>query len=223
MPGRSFIFADTAARRSAGGAEELVGRSSAAIGRSAGAIGAAIRERRDDLVALTQALIRIPTRQPAGRRLPRDLRAGRGPPGARAASRPSSSAPRARPATATAIRAGTSSPGARARGRAPCVHFNSHHRRGRGRAAAGPSIRSAASCSDGRIYGRGTCDMKGGLATSIIAVEAFLDARARTSPARSRSRHRRRGDRRLRRRRLAGRAGLFLARAASTTSSSPSR
>jgi len=28
---------------------------------------------------------------------------------------------------------------------------------------------------DGRVYGRGACDMKGGLAASIVAVEAFLD------------------------------------------------
>ena len=28
---------------------------------------------------------------------------------------------------------------------------------------------------DGRIYGRGTCDMKGGLAASIIAAEVFAD------------------------------------------------
>ena len=41
---------------------------------------------------------------------------------------------------------------------------------------------------DGRIYGRGTCDMKGGLAAAIVAVEAFLALRARTSPAPSRSR-----------------------------------
>ena len=27
---------------------------------------------------------------------------------------------------------------------------------------------------DGKIYGRGACDMKGGLATSIIAAEAFI-------------------------------------------------
>ena len=29
---------------------------------------------------------------------------------------------------------------------------------------------------DGKIYGRGACDMKGGLAASIIAVEAFVEA-----------------------------------------------
>jgi succinyl-diaminopimelate desuccinylase len=29
---------------------------------------------------------------------------------------------------------------------------------------------------DGRVYGRGTCDMKGGLAASIIAVEALIDS-----------------------------------------------
>ena len=28
---------------------------------------------------------------------------------------------------------------------------------------------------DGKIYGRGACDMKGGLAASIIAAEAFLE------------------------------------------------
>ena len=28
---------------------------------------------------------------------------------------------------------------------------------------------------DGRVYGRGACDMKGGLAASIIAAEAFMD------------------------------------------------
>ncbi len=27
---------------------------------------------------------------------------------------------------------------------------------------------------DGKVYGRGSCDMKGGLAAAIVAVEAFL-------------------------------------------------
>ena len=29
--------------------------------------------------------------------------------------------------------------------------------------------------ADGNIYGRGACDMKGGLASSIIAAEAFTE------------------------------------------------
>jgi succinyl-diaminopimelate desuccinylase len=54
-----------------------------------------------------------------------------------------------------------------------CIHFNSHHDvvevgQGWTRDPFGGE-------RDGdRIYGRGTCDMKGGLATSIIAAEAFL-------------------------------------------------
>jgi succinyl-diaminopimelate desuccinylase len=54
------------------------------------------------------------------------------------------------------------------------VHFNSHHdvvEVGRGWTTDpfGGELR------DGRIYGRGTCDMKGGLAASIIAAEVFAD------------------------------------------------
>ncbi|UYV39647.1 acetylornithine deacetylase/succinyl-diaminopimelate desuccinylase family protein [Rhodobacteraceae bacterium D3-12] len=55
-----------------------------------------------------------------------------------------------------------------------CVHFNSHIdvvEVGKGWTTdpfGGEVI-------DGKIYGRGTCDMKGGLATSIIAAEAFID------------------------------------------------
>ncbi len=54
-----------------------------------------------------------------------------------------------------------------------CVHFNSHHDvvavgHGWTRDPFGGDL-------DGdRIYGRGTCDMKGGLAASIIAAEAFI-------------------------------------------------
>lgn len=54
-----------------------------------------------------------------------------------------------------------------------CVHFNSHTdvvEVGQGWTCDpfGGELR------DGRIYGRGACDMKGGLATSIIAAEAFI-------------------------------------------------
>ena len=128
----------------------------------------------------------------------------------RRASRPSSCAARARPATATAIRAGTSSPGARAARPGPCVHFNGHIdvvEVGQG----WTTDPFGGALIDGRIYGRGTCDMKGGLAAAIVAVEAFLALR----PAlRRRDRDlgdRRRGDRRLRRRRAPGAAGAFRA------------
>jgi succinyl-diaminopimelate desuccinylase len=57
-----------------------------------------------------------------------------------------------------------------------CVHFNSHHDvvevgHGWTRDPFGGEV------IDGKIYGRGACDMKGGLATSVIAAEAFIAAR----------------------------------------------
>jgi len=55
-----------------------------------------------------------------------------------------------------------------------CVHFNSHTdvvEVGRGW-SFDPF---GAELSGGKIYGRGSCDMKGGLAASIIAAEAFLE------------------------------------------------
>lgn len=60
-------------------------------------------------------------------------------------------------------------------GDGPCVHFNSHIdvvTAGEGWTVDpfGGDIR------DGRVYGRGTCDMKGGLAASVVAVEALLDS-----------------------------------------------
>jgi len=57
-----------------------------------------------------------------------------------------------------------------------CVHFNGHHdvvEVGEG----WTRDPFAAEVEDGRIYGRGTCDMKGGLASAIIAAEAFVAAR----------------------------------------------
>ena len=53
-------------------------------------------------------------------------------------------------------------------------------------ATAGPSTRSAGVVQDGRVYGRGTCDMKGGIAAAVIAVEALCEA-ASACRARSRS------------------------------------
>ncbi len=57
----------------------------------------------------------------------------------------------------------------------PCVHFNSHIdvvEAGEGWTV--PPFEGVV--KDGRVYGRGTCDMKGGLAASVIAVEALIDS-----------------------------------------------
>ena len=57
----------------------------------------------------------------------------------------------------------------------PCVHFNSHI--DVVAPGAGWTVDPFAGLvRDGRVYGRGTCDMKGGLAASVIAVEALLES-----------------------------------------------
>jgi succinyl-diaminopimelate desuccinylase len=56
----------------------------------------------------------------------------------------------------------------------PTVHFNSHI--DVVEAGEGWTLDPFAGVvKDGRVYGRGACDMKGGLAASIIAAEAFMD------------------------------------------------
>lgn len=136
----------------------------------------AIAARRDDLIALTQDLIRIPTLNPPGRdyRTICDYLAAR---------------MQAQGWTVELIRA-RGTPGdseahprwnmiARHRGGPPgdCVHFNSHHDvvevgHGWTRDPFGAEHDAGAD----RIYGRGACDMKGGMAASIIAAEAFVAA-----------------------------------------------
>jgi succinyl-diaminopimelate desuccinylase len=59
--------------------------------------------------------------------------------------------------------------------RGPCVHFNSHIdvvQTGEGW-TLDPF---AGIVKDGMVYGRGACDMKGGLAASLIAVESLIDS-----------------------------------------------
>ncbi len=132
----------------------------------------AIENRRDDLIALTQDLIRIPTLNPPGQdyrliceyldaRLRKsgfetELIRAHGTPG------DSDKYPRW---NIVARREGTRS--------GDCVHFNSHTDvvevgHGWTKDPFGGEL------SEGKIYGRGACDMKGGLAASIIAAEAFV-------------------------------------------------
>ena len=66
---------------------------------------------------------------------------------------------------------------ARIEGKSPghTVHFNSHI--DVVEAGEGWTVDPfGGEVKDGRVYGRGACDMKGGLAASIIAVEAYLEA-----------------------------------------------
>ena len=137
-------------------------------------IFARIDAARDDLVALTRDLIQIPTVNPPGRdyrpccdylaaRLraagfePNVLRAD----GARADSDEY-------PRFNIVARRDSGRPG-------PCIHFNSHI--DVVEPGAGWTVDPfAAEVRDGRVYGRGACDMKGGLAASIVAVEALLRA-----------------------------------------------
>lgn len=130
--------------------------------------------RRDALVALARDLIRIPTLNPPGQCY-RDLCEALG-------ARLSASG-----FTVELLRA-TGTPGdceewprwnlvARRAGALPgdCVHFNSHHDvvevgQGWTRDPFGGAVEGD------RLYGRGASDMKGGLAASVIAAEAFIAA-----------------------------------------------
>ncbi|GLT08682.1 acetylornithine deacetylase/succinyl-diaminopimelate desuccinylase family protein [Sulfitobacter porphyrae] len=133
----------------------------------------AISAKRDDLIALTQDLIRIPTLNPPGRdyRLICEYLDNR---------------LRKHGFETELIRA-TGTPGdsdkyprwnivARREGTRPgdCIHFNSHT--DVVEVGAGWTFDPfGGDVADGKIYGRGACDMKGGLAASIVAAEAFIE------------------------------------------------
>ncbi|MBD3765214.1 MAG: acetylornithine deacetylase/succinyl-diaminopimelate desuccinylase family protein [Rhodobacterales bacterium] len=134
-----------------------------------------IDARRDSLIALARDLIRIPTLNPPGLNYREicDYLAAR-----LAASGFAVQLLRAHGSPGDSDRHPRWNLVARIEGARPgdCVHFNSHHDvvevgHGWTRDPFGGEL-------DGdRIYGRGACDMKGGLAASIIAAEAFVAAR----------------------------------------------
>src|ERR1700761_7418753 len=59
----------------------------------------------------------------------------------------------------------------------PCVHFNGHL--DVVQTGAGWTVDPFEGVvRDGKLYGRGTCDMKGGIAAAVVAVEALIDSGA---------------------------------------------
>lgn len=132
-----------------------------------------IEARRDELVALTCDLVRFPTVNPPGEayepcaRFLGERLAARGfaVDYVRAHGAPGDGDRHPR-VNVVARRAGAR-PG-------PCVHFNGHI--DVVEAGHGWSLDPFAGVvRDGRVWGRGTADMKGGLAAAIVAVEAILD------------------------------------------------
>ena len=133
-----------------------------------------IEGRREELVELTRELIRIPTVNPPGdaykacaRHLGNRLqRAGF-----------EVSYLRAVGAIGDSDRYPRTNVLARLDGRAPgaCVHFNGHT--DVVAPGQGWSIEPfAGTVRDGRVYGRGACDMKGGIAAAVVALESIVQS-----------------------------------------------
>jgi len=130
--------------------------------------------KRDEVVALTQDLVRIPTINPPGDAYgacahvigERLARKGFVVEYVRALGAPGDSD--SHPRTNVVARWQAPNPG-------ECVHFNSHI----DVVEAGPGWTFdpfGGEVANGRVYGRGTCDMKGGLASSIIACESLIES-----------------------------------------------
>ena len=133
-----------------------------------------LADKRQEVVALTRELVRVPTVNPPGdaycacaeivgeRLRPRgftiEYLRGEGTPGDTARH----------PRINVVARREGSRPG-------PCVHFNGHI--DVVPAGHGWSVDPwSGEEREGKLFGRGTCDMKGGLAAAIVAVEALLDS-----------------------------------------------
>jgi succinyl-diaminopimelate desuccinylase len=132
-----------------------------------------IEDKKDSMIELTQDLIKIPTLNPPGENYreiceyldTRLSRAGFATELIRAKDAPGDSDQYPR-WNIVARREGQKD--------GECVHFNSHT--DVVEVGSGWTFDPfGGQLSDGKIYGRGACDMKGGLAASIIAVEAFLE------------------------------------------------
>jgi len=133
-----------------------------------------IEAREDQIVALTQDLIRFPTVNPPGEAYQpcaeylgnRLAKHGFQVEYVRAEGTPGDSDKYPR-INVVARREGKS--------KGPCVHFNSHL--DVVQTGAGWTVDPFGGVvKDGKVYGRGACDMKGGLAASVVAVEALLDS-----------------------------------------------
>ncbi|KFI32797.1 succinyl-diaminopimelate desuccinylase [Haematobacter missouriensis] len=133
----------------------------------------AVAAREGELIALTQELIRIPTLNPPGRNY-RDICTFLADRLAARGFRVELLRAEGTPGDSEAFPRWNMVARREGERKGDCVHFNSHHDvvevgHGWTRDPFGGEL-------DGRrIYGRGACDMKGGLAASVIAAEAFVD------------------------------------------------
>ncbi|HMK87440.1 MAG TPA: acetylornithine deacetylase/succinyl-diaminopimelate desuccinylase family protein [Steroidobacteraceae bacterium] len=141
------------------------------------ALCTSIDRRREELVELTRALVRFPTVNPPGEAYrpcaeligQRLLKRGFAVDYVHAQGTPGDSA--RYPRLNVIARRESGIPG-------PCVHFNGHI--DVVPTGAGWTVDPFAGLlRDGKLFGRGACDMKGGLAAAIVAVEALLDSAER--------------------------------------------